>query len=299
MRVLVTGGSGRFAEWVVKALRPDHDLVLFSRTPPPEDRADLPWIQGDLNSPEDCMRAVEGIEAIQHLGAVPWPSDHPVECANRRRAGLEPLPLNATLCTNLMGTYNLLQAAVRANVEMIVMAGSNCAFGHGYRISQRPFPFEYLPLDEDHPSDVEDSYSFSKLAGEMLLSSFTRAYGIRTYVSRPAGICPPGRRQEIATSIGPARAWNDWLWGYVASEDLAEMHRRMMERAYSLPDHRVYVANARDTTALEPTLELIERFRAHLLPLATGITGHQPFFSTARARRELDWQPRYSWRDWL
>jgi len=56
----------------------------------------------------------------------------------------------------------------------------------------------------------------------------------------------------------------------------------MMERAYSLPDHRVYVANARDTTALEPTLELIERF-----------------LSTARARRELDWQPRYSWRDWL
>jgi len=299
MKVLVTGGSGRFAEWVVKALRADHELVLFSRTPPPEDRADLPWIQGDLNNLEDCRRAVEDVEAIQHLGAVPSPSDHPLERLNRQRAGQAPLPLDATLHTNIMGSYYLLQAAVQAEVEIIVMAGSNCAFGHGYRISHRPFPFHYLPLDEEHPSDVEDSYSYSKLAGEELMASYTRAYGIRTYVTRPAGICPPRRRKEIAAAAAPATAWTDWLWGYVPSEDLAEMHRILMERAYSLPEHRVYVANGRDTTAVEPTLELIERFRADLLPLATVITGHAPFFSTARARRELDWEPHYSWRDYL
>jgi nucleoside-diphosphate-sugar epimerase len=299
MKVLLTGASGRFAEWVVKALRADHELVLFSRTPPPADRADLPWIQGDLNNYEDCLRAVEGVEAIQHLGAVPSPSDHPAERANRERAGQKALPLDATLHTNIMGTYYLLQAAVHADVETIVMAGSNCAFGHGYRISKRPFPFQYLPLDEEHSSDVEDSYSYSKLAGEELMASYTRAYGIRTYVTRPAGICPPRRRQEIAAAAAPAQSWTDWMWGYVPSEDLAEMHRIIMERAMSLATHRVYVANGRDTTALEPTLELIERFRADLLPLATEITGHQPFFSTARARRELDWEPRYSWRDYL
>ena len=221
------------------------------------------------------------------------------ERASRERSGLNLPPLDATLHTNIMGTYYLLQAAVRAGVDTIVMAGSNCAFGHGYRISQRPFPFRYLPLDEEHPSNVEDSYSYSKLAGEELLASYTRAYGIRTYITRPAGICPPRRRQEIAASAAPTTGWSDWLWGYVPSEDLADMHRAIMERAASLPAHRVYVANGRDTTALEPTLELIERYRADLLPLAGTIAGHQPFFSSSRAQVELDWEPQHSWRDCL
>ncbi|MGI6368913.1 MAG: NAD-dependent epimerase/dehydratase family protein [Anaerolineae bacterium] len=299
MKVLITGGSGRLARWIVRALRADHELVLFSRTAPPEECADLPWIQGDLNVAADCERAVEGVDAIQHLGAVPSPSDHPQERANRERSGAPLPPMDATMHTNIMGTYYLLQAAVHAGVETMVMAGSNCAFGHGYRISSRPFPFSYLPLDEEHPSDVEDSYSYSKLVGEELLASFTRAYGIRTYVTRPAGICPPERLQQMAANAAPARAWSDWLWGYVPSEDLAEMHKILMERAQSLPEHRVYVANGRDSTALEPTLELIERYRADLLPLAGGLSGHQAFFSTERARRELDWEPRHSWRDYL
>lgn len=36
---------------------------------------------------------------------------------------------------------------------------------------------------------VEDAYSFSKLAGEELQASYTRAYGMRTYAVRAAGYC--------------------------------------------------------------------------------------------------------------
>jgi UDP-glucose 4-epimerase len=299
MKVLITGASGRLAEWIVKSLRDEHELVLFSRTQPPEDRRDLHWIRGDLNSLAYCRRAVEGVQAIQHLGAVPWPSDHPGQRADREESGAPVPPLDATIHTNIIGTYYLMQAAVQAGVERVIMAGSNCAFGHGYRISDRPFPFRYLPLDENHPSDVEDSYSYSKLAGEELLASFTRAYGIRTYVTRPAGICPPQRRREIAAGAKPAAGWTEWLWGYVPSEDLAAMHRLLLIGGEELPKHRVYVANAKDTTALEPTCELIERFQPKLLPLANEIDGHAAFFSTARAERELGWQSQLTWREYL
>lgn len=299
MKVLITGASGRLAEWIVKSLRDEFELVLFSRTPPPQDRSDLHWIRGDLNSLDDCRRAVEGVQAIQHLGAVPWPSDHPTQRANREETGAPVPPLDATIHTNIMGTYYLMQAAVDAGVETVVMAGSNCAFGHGYRISDRSFPFCYLPLDEEHPSDVEDSYSYSKLAGEELLASFTRAYGIRTYVTRPAGICPPQRLQEMASESKPAAGWTEWLWGYVPSEDLAAMHRMLLIGAEELPRHRVYVANGKDTTALEPTRELIERFHPDLLPMADKLEGHMAFFSTERAARELGWQSERTWREYL
>ena len=120
-RVLVTGGSGRFADYMVKALRGRYDIVLFARTKLPEDRADLPWIQGDLNVLEDCQRAVEGVDFIHHLGAVPWPSDHPQvrESVKARNPDL-PAP-DATMRTNLIGTYYLLMAAVQA-VMMAVNA---------------------------------------------------------------------------------------------------------------------------------------------------------------------------------
>jgi nucleoside-diphosphate-sugar epimerase len=298
MKVLVTGASGRFAEYVVRALRGRHEVVLFSRTPPPADRADLPWIQGDLDEGDDCARAVQGVEAIQHLGAVPWPSDHPVLRAQREATGAALPALDATLRTNVMGTYNLMQAAVRAGVRTVVMAGSNCAFGHGFRLSGRPFPIHYLPLDEAHPSEVEDSYSYSKLAGEELLASFSRAYGLRTYVTRPSGITPPERLRTLAAQMAPVTAWSEWMWAYVASEDLAELHCLLMERAEDLPEHRVYVANALDVLAEENSADLVTRFRPELAAV-THVHGWAAFFSSARAQVEVGWVPRCSWRDYI
>jgi UDP-glucose 4-epimerase len=297
-RVLVTGGSGRFAEFMVKALRGQYDIVLFSRTRPPEDRADLPWVQGDLNVFEDCQRAVEGVDCIQHLGAVPSPSDHPQMQASRRSQGLPEIPFDATMHTNIMGTYYLLTAAVQAGVKSMVMTGSNCAFGHGFRLSKGTFPVQYLPLDENHPSDVEDSYSYSKLAGEELLSSFTRAFGMRTYVTRPSGICPPERLQRMAQTVVPITGWSDWMWAYVPSEDLAELQRMIMEKAHALPVHSVYVANGLDSTALEPSQEIVAKFRPDLLPVAK-MAGHEAFWSTAKAHKEVGWTPKHSWRDYL
>lgn len=299
MKVLVTGASGRFAEFMVKALRGRHDIVLFARSQPPEDRADLPWVQGDLTNYEDCVRAVQGVDAIQHLGAVPSPSDVPGYNERRAAMGLPPRPFDATMVTNIIGTYYLLKAAVEAGVKIFVMTGSNCAFGHGFRVSGRPFPIKYLPLDEKHPSDVEDSYSYSKLVGEEMLAWFTRAYGLRTYMTRPAGICPPERLQRMAETAAPCTGWSDWMWGYVASEDLAELQLMLMEKAEQLPPHDVFVANGLDSTLLEPSLEVIEKFRPDLLPVSQKMTGHRAFFSVEHAQQVVGWTPKHSWRDYL
>lgn len=299
MRVLITGGSGRLAEYVVKALEEDYELVLFSRSRPPEDRGHLPWVQGDLNCFEDCQRAVEGVQAIQHLGAVPYPVDHPEIRARREEEGRDLPSFDMTMRTNVMGTYYLMQAARQAEVEVVVMSGSNCALGHGYRISDAPFPIHYLPIDEEHPSDVEDSYSYSKLIGEELLASFTRAYGIRTYVTRPAGICPPERRQAMAEDVEPVTEWSDWLWAWVASEDVAWAQRALMERAEELPAHDVYFINGADTRALEESRELVAKFRPDLLPLAEGLEGHGSLISTEKAREAFGFEARYTWREYL
>ena len=77
MKVLITGASGRLGAFVIRELAAQHTLVLMSRRQPPREFDHLPFIQGDLNNFEDCQRAVEGVDAIQHLGAQPGPVGPP------------------------------------------------------------------------------------------------------------------------------------------------------------------------------------------------------------------------------
>ncbi len=297
MKVLVTGASGRLGPFVVRELEgAGHELVLMSRTRP--EAADRwPWVEGDIADFEDCMRATEGgVEAIQHLAAQPGPVDHP---SMRARAEEQGIPFDQTMRSNIMGTYYLLQAAVARKIGVFVMTGSNCALGHGFRISGTPFPFEYLPVDEEHPCDVEDSYSYSKLAGEELLASFTRAYGMRTYALRSAGICNAERRAQMAANAKAAGGWSDWLWAWVGSEDVASAHRLLMERAEAIEPHGVYFCNGDDTTALEPTRELVERTRPDYLPLLREVEGHASLIANRRLRETVAWAPGTSWREHL
>ncbi len=294
MKVLITGASGRLGPYVIRELRERYDLVLTSRRPPDEEFSDLPWIQADLNRYEDCQKAVKGVQAIQHLGAQPNPVDHP---NIRPRAEEQGVPFDATFRTNMLGTYYLMQAAVEEGVSSVVLCGSNCALGHGFRISGNPFPIDYLPIDENHPCYPEDSYSYSKNAGEDLMAMYARAYGIRTSVTRPAGICPPERRAQMNANARPAGGWTPWLYCWVGSEDVASAHRLLMEAADELPPYGAYFVNADDTSALEPSAELVERFNPDLEPLARHMEGHESFIKCDLIKRMVGWTHTTSWRD--
>jgi UDP-glucose 4-epimerase len=295
MRVLVTGVTGRLGPFVVRELeRAGHKVVLFARRQPPAEFSHLPWIEGDTNRYEDCVHAVEsGFDAVQHVAAQPWPTDHPNMQPMRQEQNL---PFDATMQSNIMGLYYLLHAAQQQGIGIFVLTGSNCALGHGFRIGDKPFPFQSLPVDEAHPSDVHDSYSYSKLAGELLLASYTSAYGMRTYSVRAAGICDANRRRQMAENAKPATAWNPWLWAWVGSEDVASAQRLLMEKARQIKPHGVYFCNGDDTTALEPSRELVERFKPELLPLVGELEGHQSFLSNQALKEAVGWVHKTAWR---
>ena len=292
MKVLVTGANGKLGSYVIRALQADHELKLFSRGKPADEFSKHPWIQGDLTDAEACARAVEGVDAIQHIAAMPWPTDHP---GSRAEAASKGLAFDATFKANLVGPYYLLDAAARFGVKTVVMAGSNCALGHGSRISKTPFPIHKLPIDETHLCEPEDTYSFSKRMGEDLLAAYSRAYGIRTYVTRIAGICPKERRDKMKQS-GPTKSWSEWLYCWVGSEDVAYAHKLLMEKASTLPVHDVYFCNGDDTSCKEPTMELIEKYRPDLLTKVAGLQGHQSLLSNAKLKKAVGWTHQTSWR---
>jgi nucleoside-diphosphate-sugar epimerase len=303
MQITITGGTGSLSQYIQKELGGKHDIVLFDRVEPGKNRVNYeitaPVIVGDLTNFEDCQRAVAGSQAVIHLGAIPWPVEHPVW--GPRVSGANPLPWDETMRVNTMGTYYLLEAAKRAGVKTVVAATSNCVLGHGFRLSDRPFPVEYLPLDEKHPLDFEDSYSLSKHLNEDTMQAYANAYGMRCYGIRPASIMRPEMLESYAKTQTPATEWSEWFFGYNHIDDIARAFTLCLEAgaAGHLPRFDAYFINAADTLALEDTRSLVERLRPDLLPRLRDISGRQAFISTAKAEKAFGWKAEHSWTEYL
>ena len=297
MKTLLTGISGKFGPYLVREMiSHGHEAVLFDLKKPSDEFKDLEWICGDLNRVEDCIAALRGrgFDAIHNAAAMADPTDMPGIPGMKGYNDPAFFPLG--MQTNIIGLYNMLQAAVRSGVGIFVNTGSNCVLGHGYRISGRPFGIHYLPFDEDHPTDVEDSYSYSKLVGEQLLESYTKAYGMRCYALRASSILDDGDR--AALKAGPKRVgeWDEWLFVWTSPKDLATAHRLLMEQANDIVPFGAYFCNNDDTYAPEPTMDIIRRFRPDLIPLIREpLEGRATLFSSKRLKAAVGWKPKESW----
>ena len=299
MRVLLTGVNGRLGKWLLKDLKKcGHEPVLFTRKPVEiDDAKGLQQLRGDINDLKTCVEALKGqrIDAIIHPAAKPSPTD---TVGSESWNDYETCPL--TMQTNIMGLYNLLQGALRNDVGIFVQTGSNCATGHGYRISKNDFPINYLPIDEEHPVDVEDSYSYSKFAGELLLDSYARSYGIKCYAIRSGWILNEEMREKNAPRFSePVQSLYSVFNPWVAFEDCSMAHIKIMEKAADgeLPVYANYYCHADETVASEPTMDIIKKFRPDLLSrLKNPLPGFTPFMSNQKLKNHTGWTHNHTWR---
>ena len=158
--ILVVGGAGYIGSHVVKALRDaGRQPVVFDNLSTglrenlfPE----IPFIHGDLLIPEQVLAAMRGIRSVIHLAAL-------------KAAGDSMLEPERYALHNLNGTVNLLHAAGTAGVRHFVFSSSAAVYGEP----------QYLPLDENHPTEPANFYGQTKLQIEMLLSWFSRLRNMR------------------------------------------------------------------------------------------------------------------------
>ena len=158
--ILVVGGAGYIGSHVVKALRDaGRQPVVFDNLSTglrgnlfPE----IPFIHGDLLIPEQVRAAMRGIRSVIHLAAL-------------KAAGGSMLEPERYALHNLNGTVNLLHAAGTAGVRHFVFSSSAAVYGEP----------QYLPLDENHPTEPANFYGQTKLQIEVLLSWFSRLRNMR------------------------------------------------------------------------------------------------------------------------
>jgi nucleoside-diphosphate-sugar epimerase len=281
MKVVVTGGSGKLGQWVVRELvadtdgRTPHEVTVFDRVPgPAHDR--VRYLGGDVVDLGQVIGAVAGADAVIHLAAV-----HKHGIATN----------DVTYRTNVLGTFNVHEAAWLLGIRRVVSTSSEAVLGWDYR--EREFAPAYLPIDEEHPIRPQDAYGLSKEAGEAIARSYMAKCGQETVALRPPGIMSPEQMDELRRN-GGRHLTRFALYNYVDVRDLAEAYRLAIERP--LQGSVVLFTVADDSTAPEPLCDLMPRIMPSIGDMARALTGARPAVSNARAKALLGWQPRRSWR---
>jgi UDP-glucose 4-epimerase len=125
-------------------------------------------IVGDIMDEELATRTVEGVDVIVHLAA---------------NTGVAPSVENprADCLTNVVGTFNYLEASRAHGVKRFVFASSGQAVGE-----VEP------PIHEEMPPHPVSPYATSKLAGEGYCSSYFRTFGVETVALRFGNVYGPG-----------------------------------------------------------------------------------------------------------
>ncbi|MCY4093052.1 MAG: NAD(P)-dependent oxidoreductase [Caldilineaceae bacterium] len=305
MNILITGGSGTIGGYVLRELiQAGHSVTSYSRTAPRVDGAG--FIQGDIMDPDGLESACRGHDAVIHLAAVPGPGRAtPAQLIN----------------VNVVGTANVLEAALQAGIDKVVFASSGAATGFSFqRLALVP---RYLPLDEAHPCEPQDEYGLSKLLAELTCKRYSDGFGIRTICLRINNNWYLERATaEVAVSSGWAQQFDvedlwtaryrktvedaegDWptpgppaphkiLWAFTDARDAAQSFRLALEN--ETIRHEVFLINGDDTCSREPTAELIARHYPGV-PLNGPLEGHATVWSHEKAARLLGYRPKYTWR---
>jgi nucleoside-diphosphate-sugar epimerase len=276
VKILVTGAAGMLGREVTAHLRSvgwsvrAHDL-----TPVDPDDADE-VVTGDLRDPEVARPLVEGAAAVVHAAAIPYPK------------------LDAeqdVFTTNVMGTYQVLDAAGRAGVPRIVYVSSLSALGLAY--SSHAASPESAPVTEDHPFVAEDVYGLSKYTGEQIASTTARRWGCTVVGLRFPFLGSGERLRRHLAHVAAAPGDDRGLWAWLDTRDAV----RSIEAALTRPLTGYHLINvvAPDTTAVEPTAELLKRYHPSTV-VTSALDEFETPFSTARAREFLNFTARYTWR---
>lgn len=281
MRIAVTGSSGKLGRATCTRLREaGHQVLGMDRSG--EVGSDFTMIDfTDYGQTLDAMLGItarhDGLDAIVHLAAIPVNG---------------PVPDATIFHNNMVTTFNVMHAALRAGIDTIVYASSITAMG--FPFSEPP---EYLPLDEDSGGRANNTYGMVKVMEEAMAGQLIRMRrSLSITALRFTNVTQAGEYQTFADRSGDPGYRRDLMWSYVDARDGAQMVDLALQHAE--PGFEVYNVAATDTGLSVPSVDLV-RGTFPEVPITRELGEHETLMSVAKAVERLGYRPQHLWRDEL
>lgn len=177
-KVLITGAGGLIGGILISRLK-DYDLYLLDKKEIEAPRS----FTVDILDLKKLQEVLQGMDVVVHLAA-----DQDEEA-----------PWESVLQNNIIGTYNVFEAARNGKVAKIVYASSNHVTGMYERDRKKPNEV----INASSPIRPDGLYAVSKAFGEALGRLYADKYGISVICLRIGWVLPNGdpTREERLASI--------------------------------------------------------------------------------------------------
>ena len=288
--IIVTGGSGMAGKWVVKdLLEQGHQVLNLDRCVLQDSPART--LITDLTDAGQVFNALcsttmrhefstslkpAPVDAIVHFAAIPRIMLHPD---------------NEVFRTNVMSTYNVLDAASKYGIRKVIIASSETTYGIVFADSYR-MP-QYLPLDEDYPVDPMDSYAMSKVINEATAKAFHARTGSDIYCLRIGNVIEPAGYAKFPEYFKDPGFRRRILWSYIDARDLATAARLGVDKDGL--GFQVMNVVADDVSSDLPTAELLKRFYPSV-PVRKPLGEFETLLSNEKIKRLLGFKQQFDWR---
>ena len=299
--ILVTGAGGFIASHLVEMLLAQgakvKAFVKYNSTSSigwleeASENPNLTIVHGDVRDPFQINSAAEGIDIVFHLAAligIPYSYAAPQSYVE----------------TNLLGTMNILEAAKTHKTSKVVLTSTSEVYGTAITV----------PITEEHPLQAQSPYSATKIAADMMGKAYSCSFGLPITIVRPFNTFGPRQsmRAVIPTIITqalkgksiklgdtkPVRDFNFVLntcEGFIA----AALNGKSNAEIYN-------IASGEEHTIGE-TASLIAEIMGAKLELTHDPQRDRPSNSEvmrllgdySKAKAELGWSPRYSFKEGL
>ncbi len=289
MRVLVTGGAGFIGSHITDGLvKGGHDVFVvdnLSEGHPSNLNPEAHVLRVSINDTEGLERAF--------AEAKPDVVSHHAAQISVRNSMYDP---TNDAQVNIIGSLNVLQCAVKHDVERFIFASSSAVYS-------KP---QHLPMKESHPKMPKSVYGVSKLSVEHFVRLYTETYGIKHKIFRYGNVFGPRQnphgeagvvaiftgqfmRGEQPTIFGDGSKTRDYIFvsdiasaNLAAIGDVGDNETYNLARGIGVSDFEIFdaVRGAADSS-IEPRYASVRPGEAQHVSL-----------DLTKAMQALSWQPR-------
>ncbi len=288
-RIVFTGGTGKAGRHAVtKLLEKGYSVLNVDLKP--LDLQGVSTLIADITDSGQVFNALTthfGFDGFEE-GAPPTGPNVVVHFAAIPRVLIE--PDNNTFKANVVGTYNVIEAAMKLGVRKVIIASSETTYGVCFAEGDKDF--HAFPLDENYDSDPMDSYGLSKLVNEKTARAFAMRYNADIYALRIANVIEPQEYSRFPAFLDDPMSRKRNAWSYVDARDLGNLVHLCIEKDGL--GFQVFNAVNDKITADIPTAEFLAKYCPDT-PIIREMDREEAPLSNRKAREVLGFKEEHPW----